>query len=62
MPKLLRPQEVAEILNVKRSTVDNWRSLGKGPAYVKLATGAIRYDEAELRNWVESQRVEAGAR
>ena len=41
--RLLTTSQVAAILNVKIGTVKKWRARGKGPAFLKLDSGAIRY-------------------
>ena len=61
MSKLLRQDEVCEILGLRPSTLENWRHLGKGPEFIKVG-GAVRYDADALAAWIDSSRVEAGAR
>lgn len=38
--RTLTPAEAAEFLGVSAKTLNNWRSKGRGPAYVKYA-GAV---------------------
>lgn len=45
-PKL-RETEAAANLRVKPGTLRAWRSLGRGPAYIKVG-GRVRYDPADL--------------
>ena len=52
MEKLLTEHEVAEKLNVKKETLRNWRVEKKGPPFIKLETGSIRYNEKYVENWV----------
>ncbi len=43
---LLRPQDVAELLNVSTATLSRWRRHGNGPRYHKFhkaRTAVIRY-------------------
>lgn len=64
----LTPNEAAKFLGVSVKTLTNWRSLGKGPAYVKYA-GAIdglgrqrdnvTYRLGDLRKFVAGHRVTA---
>jgi hypothetical protein len=41
-------REAAAKLNCSPKTLQNWRWSGRGPRFVKLDSGAIRYDDAEL--------------
>ena len=50
---LLTDVQAAEFLNLSDKTLRNWRSLKKGPPYKRYSAGCIRYDEAELRQWLE---------
>lgn len=40
--RLMDQREVAEYLHVAVKTVENWRYIGKGPAFTK-AGGGVRY-------------------
>jgi hypothetical protein len=64
---LLNVDQAALYLSVSSSTLNHWRSDGKGPRFVKLCgstKGAIRYRLADLRSYVEqntfSSVAEAG--
>ena len=37
-------------------TLANYRSSGKGPKFLKLEGGRIRYDPADIRAWLDEQR------
>lgn len=53
---LLNVDQAALYLSVSASTLNHWRSDGKGPRFVKLCgstRGAIRYRVADLRSYVE---------
>jgi len=53
---LLNVDQAALYLCVSSSTLNHWRSDGKGPRFVKLCgstRGAIRYRVADLRTYVE---------
>lgn len=56
MEGLATTAEVADYLNVKPNTMDHWASAGRGPAYSKIE-GSRRYDWADVRTWVEAQKV-----
>lgn len=56
MEGLATTKEVAEYLKIAPRTLDNWASLGKGPAYIKV-DGARRYDWADIRAYIEARKV-----
>ena len=47
-------EEAARRLGVKRSTLDNWRWQGGGPAYVKVG-GRVRYRLQDLADYLDGQ-------
>ena len=52
---LLTEIDVAQILNLKVSTLRRWRWAGKGPHFRKLG-GAVRYDPADIEAFCEASR------
>lgn len=55
--RLLTSKQVAEQLSVTEWCLRNWRHLGtKGPKFVKLEGGAIRYRQADVDEWVAGQQ------
>lgn len=56
--KWLTTSEVARMLGVTSKAVEQWRSKGKGPAYLKL--GCIRYREEDVLAWVADNMVQPG--
>ena len=40
-------------------TLANWRTYGRGPAYVRLGR-LVRYQVADLEEWIERRRVRTG--
>lgn len=46
----LTPAQVAERTGFKVRTLRNWRSLGTGPAYLKVGR-LVRYDESVIEAW-----------
>ncbi len=54
--KLLCPKDVEEIYSISIRTLANWRSLGKGPGYVKLG-GKVLYPVYELQKWIRKCKV-----
>jgi predicted DNA-binding transcriptional regulator AlpA len=53
--RMLREREVAEQLGVSERTLQGWRWRGGGPPFVRIG-GAVRYEPAEVRVWLEAQR------
>jgi len=53
MPENMIETEAAAYTRTKPGTLSNWRSLGKGPPYVK-AGGRIIYRKADLDRWLEA--------
>ena len=51
--KLLRPEDVANLLGVPAKTLEMWRYRGTGPRFVKLGR-LVRYVESDLDEWVRS--------
>jgi predicted DNA-binding transcriptional regulator AlpA len=57
--RLLSPEEAARKLGLRLGTLANRRSLGLGPAYIKLGR-AVRYREEDLETFIEQHRVVVG--
>lgn len=55
MTKLLTPAVVAVLLEVNPKTLSTWVYRGLIP-FVRIADRTIRFDEAELRAWIEQSR------
>jgi len=55
MERMRREAEVAEVLGLSIRTLQGWRWRGGGPPYHRIG-GAIRYDMAEVRAWLDAQR------
>ena len=56
--RLLREQQVAELLGCSAAALRKWRLNGDGPRYCKLGR-LVRYSEADLLAYIEQNRVEA---
>ncbi|MDR1186512.1 MAG: helix-turn-helix domain-containing protein [Bifidobacteriaceae bacterium] len=52
--------ELSERWSIPVSTLAHWRSLGQGPAYVKLR-GAVRYRLRDVEAFEDAHLVPAGA-
>ncbi len=51
MPRLLKEQQAAEVLNVEVSTLRRWRWAGTGPRFLKVGY-AVRYDPQDLKDYL----------
>ncbi len=47
-PELLSSEAVARMLGITRQTLGNWRKQGKGPEFIRLPSGYIRYRRASV--------------
>ncbi|MFH1490300.1 MAG: helix-turn-helix domain-containing protein [Pseudomonadota bacterium] len=50
---MVRTEQAAKILDVKKSTLEAWRCRGGGPPFVRYGR-AIRYREEDLNLFIES--------
>ena len=60
MTNLLTRDQVADILQVKKSYLDVLAARKKGPPFIKLARRAVRYDADELAAWIQARKVICG--
>ncbi len=67
MEELLDTKAAAPRIGVAPATLENWRSLGIGPRFIKTAgrKGRVLYDPADIEAWKDQRRYqstsEAGA-
>jgi len=55
MIRLLKPKQVAEILNISVRTLANRRALGLAPAYIQDQKGSsVRYPENKLESYINN--------
>lgn len=54
----LSPQQAAELLGLHVDTLARWRCRGKGPAWSRCGTRAVRYRRVDVDAWVMSTRRE----
>jgi predicted DNA-binding transcriptional regulator AlpA len=54
--QLGKPGEVAEAIQKPEKTLAEWRSRGRGPRFIKLEGGEVRYDWADVRAWLAEQK------
>lgn len=60
--EVLSPAVVAKMLGYEKRTLDNLRSLGKGPAYVKLNARRVGYLRADIIEYIQKHRIEPASR
>ncbi len=51
---LLTERNTALHISVSQKTLQNWRLQGKGPKFIRLSRGAVRYRLSDLEEWIES--------
>lgn len=51
---LLTDEELAAMLKISLSMVQKWRVLGKGPAFIKIPGGSVRYRRSEVEAWLDA--------
>lgn len=51
----LTTPQAAALIGVAAGTLENWRVVGRGPAYRKLGKRKVVYHRDELIAWAESQ-------
>lgn len=56
---LLSDRNVADVLNIGKSTVWRWVSQGKLPQPVRLSAGVSRWRSADIENFINQAAVAA---
>jgi Helix-turn-helix domain len=59
-PDFLDTTETAQILRLKKHTMENMRCIGNGPIFYRLG-GRIFYRRADLRRWLAKARRRSSA-
>lgn len=54
---LLKTEQAATFLGLQPCTLNDWRWQRKGPPFMRLSRGCVRYDQAALESWVQSKTV-----
>lgn len=57
MHKLLTTQQAADHLKVSYSTLNRWRALGLGPAFIRVGKQP-RYRVCDLDDYLENHKIE----
>jgi predicted DNA-binding transcriptional regulator AlpA len=50
--EFLTTLELAALLQISRWTLGNWRKTGKGPPFLKISRGTVRYPWRALVDWL----------
>jgi predicted site-specific integrase-resolvase len=53
---LLKPEELAEMLDVSADTLREWRRTKQGPDYVRAGKGVL-YRESDINDWIRRNVV-----
>ncbi len=53
---LLTPKEVEALFGISRRTLANWRSIRKGPEFLKLGKKVL-YEKATFEEWIRRNTV-----
>jgi predicted DNA-binding transcriptional regulator AlpA len=60
-PRLLRDEEAADFLGIKRRTLSDWRLRRCGPPYVRISNRCVRYAQNDLEFWIKGRVVPSAA-
>lgn len=55
MEELLSPDQLAAWIQRPVKTLAQWRYLGKGPRFLKLEGGHVRYRRSDIEDWLNAQ-------
>lgn len=53
--RLLTTPEAAPFVGASEKTLENWRSLGLGPKFIKVGRKVV-YDPADIEHWKDANR------
>jgi predicted DNA-binding transcriptional regulator AlpA len=57
IPSPVDTQTAAQMIGVEPRTLDNWRSAGIGPKFLRISAKLIRYDPRDIEAWKDDRRV-----
>ena len=59
---LLTTRQLAEKLGVSVATIERWRANNEQdqPPYIRLSSGAVRYNPIEVQYWLDSKTEQPG--
>lgn len=56
--KLIKSSEAAELLGLHEQSIRRWRMEGKGPGFIKLDSGGVRYRLRDVLDYLEKHQVD----
>lgn len=62
MPGYWTTTQAADYAHHSPRTLENWRVYGKGPRFVKLASGRVLYRPADVIAWIEGEAAPSPSR
>lgn len=51
----MNDRQAAEMLGMRRETLQRWRCQGKGPKFIQISARCIRYRKSDLSAWLNSK-------
>ncbi len=57
MEKVVNEHEASRVLNLAVQTLRNWRTMRRGPSYLKMG-GSVRYNLRDLEAYCQRKRVD----
>ena len=54
----LRPRDFKREYGVPEQTQANWRSTGRGPAFVRISPRMVIYERSAIEKWLAARRIE----
>lgn len=58
LSELLTSERAAPFVGTEPKTLDNWRTLGKGPKFIRVGRKAM-YHPDDIAEWVAARRVQS---
>jgi predicted DNA-binding transcriptional regulator AlpA len=55
--EVLTVAEAAAFLRLKKTTLDLYRRLRKGPCFIRMSRSRVVYRKADLEQWLDAQAV-----
>jgi predicted DNA-binding transcriptional regulator AlpA len=52
----LTVREAADYLRLAKGTLDQWRTAGTGPRFIRLSVRKILYDTVDLDAWINARK------
>jgi len=56
--EMMKPEQVAKLLNVTTETLRKWRKTGDGPPFIGITERTFRYPRPSLDAWMFGKELE----